>query len=111
MIKEKLKLKKVQQEISQLENHTIVCGYGRNGKQAVDKLKHFNQPCVVIEKRKDEVADLERDGILFIEGDATKDEDLLLTGIDRARSLITALPSPFSISVKISLAFHFPATT
>ncbi|MDV7187220.1 potassium channel protein [Lutibacter sp. TH_r2] len=90
---EKLKLKKVQKEISQLENHTIVCGYGRNGKQAVAKLKHFDQPCVVIEKRKDEMADLERDGVLYIEGDATIDEDLISTGIERAKSLITALPS------------------
>lgn len=88
-----LKLKKVQQEIQSLKNHTVVCGYGRNGKQAVAKLKEFNQPCIVIEKRKDEIGDLERDGILFIEGDATNDDDLKKLGLDRAKSLITALPS------------------
>ncbi|NLP57552.1 TrkA family potassium uptake protein [Lutibacter sp. B1] len=90
---EKLKIKKVQQRIDQLENHTIVCGYGRNGKQAVAKLKQFNQPCVVIEKRKDEIADLERDNILYIEGDATNDDDLTKLSLDKAKSLITALPS------------------
>ena len=90
---EKLKMKKVQDQINLLHNHTIVCGYGRNGKQAVNKLKQFNQPCVVIEKRKDELADLERDGVLYIEGDATIDEDLISTGIENAKSLITALPS------------------
>ncbi|SFS74197.1 potassium channel family protein [Lutibacter maritimus] len=88
-----LKLKKVQQEIQSLKNHTVVCGYGRNGKQAVAKLKQFNQPCIVIEKRKDEIADLERDNILFVEGDATNDDDLKKLGLDRAKSLITALPS------------------
>ena len=88
-----LKHKKVQQEIQNLKNHTVVCGYGRNGKQAVAKLKQFNQPCVVIEKRKDEIADLERDNILYIEGDATNDEDLKKVGLERAKSLITALPS------------------
>ncbi|SDX17344.1 voltage-gated potassium channel [Lutibacter oricola] len=90
---ERLKMKKVQDQIKLLHNHTIVCGYGRNGKQAVNKLKQFNQPCVVIEKRKDELADLERDGVLYIEGDATIDDDLILTGIENAKSLITALPS------------------
>lgn len=88
-----LKIKRVKRQISTLKNHTVVCGYGRNGKQAVGKLKQFNQPCVVIEKRKDEVEDLERDGILYIEGDATNDEDLVQAGLDRAKSLITALPS------------------
>jgi voltage-gated potassium channel len=88
-----LKIKKVQQEIQNLKNHTVVCGYGRNGKQAVAKLKQFNQPCIVIEKRKDEIADLERDHILYVEGDATNDEDLKKLGLERAKSLITALPS------------------
>ena len=88
-----LKIKKVHQEIQNLKNHTVVCGYGRNGKQAVAKLKQFNQPCIVIEKRKDEIADLERDHILYVEGDATNDEDLKKLGLERAKSLITALPS------------------
>lgn len=92
-ILEQLKQKKVQQKIQNLKNHTVVCGYGRNGKQAVAKLIQFNQPCVVIEKRVDEVAELEKDNILFIEGDATNDDDLAKLGLERAKSLITALPS------------------
>ena len=92
-ILQRLKQKKVQQKIQNLKNHTVVCGYGRNGKQAVAKLIQFNQPCVVIEKRVNEVAELEKDNILFIEGDATNDEDLAKLGLDKAKSLITALPS------------------
>lgn len=90
---ERLKHKKVQQKIQNLKNHTVVCGYGRNGKQAVAKLIQFNQPCVVIEKRVNEVAELEKDNILFIEGDATDDDDLAKLGLENAKSLITALPS------------------
>ncbi|GGK44325.1 MULTISPECIES: potassium channel family protein [Flavobacteriaceae] len=92
-ILEQLKQKKVQQKIQNLKNHTVVCGYGRNGKQAVAKLIQFNQPCVVIEKRVNEIAELEKDNILFIEGDATNDDDLAKLGLERAKSLITALPS------------------
>ncbi|UMB60514.1 potassium channel protein [Lutibacter sp. A80] len=92
-ILERLKHKRVQQKIQNLKNHTVVCGYGRNGKQAVAKLIKFNQPCVVIEKREQEIAELEKDDVLFIDGDATKDEDLAKLGLERAKSLITALPS------------------
>ncbi|MHB1147439.1 MAG: potassium channel family protein [Lutibacter sp.] len=88
-----LKLRKVQQKIKKLKNHAIVCGYGRNGKQAVIKLKSFNMPCVVVEKDKELLEELENDNILYIEGDATVDESLQKAGIQSANSLITALPS------------------
>ena len=88
-----LKLRKVQQKIQNLKNHTIVCGYGRNGKQAVIKLKNFNMPCVVIEKDKALIEQLERDNILYVEGDATQDESIQKAAVHNAKSLITALAS------------------
>jgi len=71
-----LKYKKMQQKIQKLDNHTVVCGYGRNGRQAVVKLKKFNMPCVVIERNKELLDELERNNIMYIEGDATGDEGL-----------------------------------
>jgi voltage-gated potassium channel len=88
-----LKLRKVQQKIENLKNHTIVCGYGRNGKQAVIKLKNFNMPCVVIEKDKALIEQLERDNILYVEGDATQDESIQKAAVQNAKSLITSLAS------------------
>lgn len=88
-----LKLRKVQQKIQNLKNHTIVCGYGRNGKQAVIKLKNFNMPCVVIEKDKALIEQLERDNILYVEGDATQDESIQKAAVHNAKSLITSLAS------------------
>ncbi|MDO9275121.1 MAG: potassium channel protein [Lutibacter sp.] len=88
-----LKLRKVQQKIQHLKNHTIVCGYGRNGKQAVIKLKNFKMPCVVIEKDKALIEELERDNILYVEGDATQDESIQKAAVQNASSLITALAS------------------
>lgn len=88
-----LKLRKVQQKIQNLKNHTIVCGYGRNGKQAIIKLKNFNMPCVVIEKDKALIEQLERDNILYVEGDATQDESIQKAAVHNAKSLITALAS------------------
>jgi voltage-gated potassium channel len=88
-----LKYKKMQQKIQKLKNHTVVCGYGRNGRQAVVKLKEFNMPCIVIEKDKELLVELERNNILYIEGDATGEEVLEKAALQNAKSLITALPS------------------
>jgi voltage-gated potassium channel len=88
-----LKRKKVQQKIDKLKQHTIVCGYGRNGMQAINKLRSYQQKFVVVEKDKELISSLEEDGILYIEGDATTDEVLLKAGIENANYLITALPS------------------
>ena len=89
----KLKFKKVQKKILKLNNHAIVCGYGRNGKQAVLKLKKYKMPLVIIESNENRIAELEEDNLLFIKGDATKDEVLEKAGIRKAASLIIALPS------------------
>ena len=88
-----LKYKKMQQKIKKLKHHTIVCGYGRNGRQAVVKLKKFNMPCVVIEKDKLILQELDENNILYVEGDATSDEALEKAALQNAKSLITALPS------------------
>jgi voltage-gated potassium channel len=89
----KLKFKKVQKKILKLNNHAIVCGYGRNGKQAVLKLKKYKMPLVVIESDENRIAEIEEDNLLFIKGDATRDEVLEKAGIKKAASLIIALPS------------------
>ena len=90
---EQFKHRKVEKKIKSLKGHTIVCGFGRNGKQAILKLKNYNQQFVVVEKDKEIVAELDVNNLLNIQGDATLDETLLRAGIKNATTLITALPS------------------
>ena len=45
-----LKQKKMQKIIDNLSGHIIICGYGRNGKQAAKKLLAYNRTFVVIDK-------------------------------------------------------------
>ncbi|MBE7652254.1 potassium channel protein [Tenacibaculum finnmarkense] len=90
---DQLKTKKVQKKIEKLKGHTIVCGYGRNGKQAISKLHSYNQKLVVVEKYDDIIKELDEHEILNIQGDATTDEALLKAGILNADYLITVLPS------------------
>jgi len=88
-----LKRKKVQRKIDKLKKHTIVCGFGRNGMQAINKLKSYQEKFVVVEKDKELISYLEEEGVLYIEGDATTDDVLLKAGVENASNLITALPS------------------
>ena len=90
---EHFKHRKVEKQISHLKEHTIVCGYGRNGKQAILKLKNYNKDFVVVEKNKDMSELLDSEELLNINGDATLDETLISAGIKKASYLITALPS------------------
>ncbi len=85
---------KVNKEIQKLSNHIIVCGYGRNGKQACEQIHSGGIQFVAIESNPAIIAQMrEEEGILFVEGDATRDEVLIEAGIDRAQGLIAALPS------------------
>jgi voltage-gated potassium channel len=86
-----LKKKKVKHQIESLQNHVIVCGFGRNGAQAAARLKAYKRPFVVIEKDK-EIIEKNEEEVLFVEGDANEDETLIAAGLKRANFLITTLP-------------------
>lgn len=87
----KWKQKKNRNKMDKLQEHTIVCGFGRNGRQAVDRLKRHDYPYVVIEQDKQLIAAHENE-IFFYEGDVLSDESLKAVHIDRAKYLICALP-------------------
>ena len=87
------KQKKVQEQINSLKNHVIVCGYGRNGKQAVEKLQDYKQSFVVVEMAEEIIERLQELDIPFVQGNAIEDETLRKAGIERASTVICALPS------------------
>ena len=87
------KNRKVRNKIQQLKDHVIICGYGRNGRQAVSELLDHNVPIVIIENNEDTIERiLENPDLLYVHGDATRDEVLTMCQVDKARALITALP-------------------
>ncbi|MCX7771363.1 MAG: potassium channel protein [Proteobacteria bacterium] len=90
-IKEVFKKRKMKKKVEGLSEHYIVCGYGRMGSIIVKELLANKVPVVVIEKNKSNIP--ENDNIISFEGDATNDEVLKTAGIERARGLITVLPS------------------
>jgi voltage-gated potassium channel len=83
--------RKVQRRIDKLDNHYIVCGYGRIGGVVVQEILKVSPDVVVIEHAPELVEQLKRDGIMHLAGDATDDGLLVSAGIKRARSIVTAL--------------------
>jgi voltage-gated potassium channel len=87
-----LRKKRKIKHLESMENHIIVCGYGRNGKQAVQKLQDYNRDFIIIEKDQQVIDDALLDEQNFFRGNANEDDVLISAGIERAATLITALP-------------------
>ncbi|MCB0823717.1 MAG: potassium channel protein [Bacteroidales bacterium] len=75
-----------------MQNHVIICGYGRNGQQVANELTVLRDQFIVIDQNHEVVAKNEEDNTPVIEGDATQDEVLLKANIQTARALVTTLP-------------------
>ncbi len=76
-----------------MENHIIVVGFGRNGKQVVDELQSRGLEVVVVDKNHNIVINNMGMPATFVEGDATEDDILIKAGIKSAKSLISSLPN------------------
>lgn len=85
---------KVQQEITKLSGHVIVCGFGRNGSQSAHVLYSEGTKFVVVENSEEDVRYLKEHfpNYLVLLGDATQDDTLIRAGIKNAKALITTLP-------------------
>ncbi len=87
------RLRLMKSKIKKLQDHVVVVGYGRVGRQAAEALRDNHVPFVVIEKKPERVARALQEGMLVLEGDASEDEVLRAANIERARGLIVATGS------------------
>lgn len=83
---------KVKKRIEKLKDHVIICGFGRNGKQAATDISGHDKDFVIVESKPDVVHHLRDTDYLYVEGDATQEGTLELANIMSARALITTLP-------------------
>ena len=74
--------------LEQLNDHIIVCGYGRVGKSVVHQLSAEKLQFVIIETESERVLHLHELGHLALHGNAANEELLRAAGIDRARGLV-----------------------
>lgn len=91
-IKQILDRKRMSQTIKTLQDHVIICGFGRMGQILTKKLADVQVPFVVIDNNADRIEQAESLGYLVYMGNATDDTVLFKAGIESARALATVLP-------------------
>lgn len=78
-------------QLEKMEDHYIICGYGRIGHRIGQVLVDADIPIVVVENRDSSIQRIREDGLLYVEGDAQEENVLIEAGIERARGLICTL--------------------
>jgi len=85
---------KMEKKMGKLEDHIIICGFGRNGRQAARKLKQYNKSFVVIDTREMQMETHEGlENTLYIKGNATEESNLEKANISKASFVICTIPS------------------
>ncbi len=79
--------------IRNMQDHVIICGYGRIGNEIAQQLQLEDVPILIVEIDPISKDLAEKQGLKVMLADATLDETLLLAGIDKCRSLVIALSS------------------
>jgi len=92
--KKDLRELRLKRNLSKMDDHVIVAGYGRVGKQVVSDLLELKKKVVVIESNLSLIEDLEgKMAFQFVGGNATKDEVLIRSGIEKAAAIVACLPN------------------
>ena len=68
--------RRMKQQLAELHDHLIVCGFGRVGENACQTLSEGRRPFLVIDDAPAKVSEARAHGWLALEGDATHDEIL-----------------------------------
>ena len=85
--------KKMKKEISKLNDHVIICGFGRIGQNLAHRLARHNVPFIVIDPNAETIAEAKTHGYICLEADATDEDVLRSAGLDRASTIVFGIQS------------------
>jgi Trk K+ transport system NAD-binding subunit len=91
-IQNALGLRRMSTEIDKLQDHVIVCGFGRLGQMLCRELRAAGVRFVVVERSEARFQQARGLGYLAISADATEEEVLREAGVTRAKTLASVLP-------------------
>ncbi len=86
------KLYNMKRKIAELQGHVIICGFGRNGREAARIFSESGKDFVVIETTGSKREELPFEVPFYLNDDATRDETLKEAGIEKASAIISTLP-------------------
>ncbi len=90
-LKNILEKRKMNQQIAKLQNHYIVCGYGRIGQVISELLEENNRRFMIVENDPEVIQVIEEKNYLVLQGDASDDDVLIQAGIEQATGLIAVV--------------------
>ena len=85
--------KKMTRELSNIQGHIIICGFGRLGHDLAKQLGHRNETFVVIDVDPEKIIAANEKGSLSVTGDATDEAILEMANLKNAKAIVTALPT------------------
>lgn len=92
-LKETFRRSIMEKKLAKIENHFVVCGFGRIGSVICQSLTDNERDFVVVENDAEEVKNITKAGHMYVEGDAADDDILIRAGIERAKGLIAVVSS------------------
>lgn len=81
----------MKKQLEKMENHYIVCGYGRIGHRISEVLQEADIPVVVVENSDSSIERIRNDKLIYVQGNAQEESVLKEAGVERARGLVCAL--------------------
>jgi voltage-gated potassium channel len=88
---------RLKKRMKRMKDHVIVCGAGSTGRHVIEELLATGAAVVAIDMRESELREIAskfpRAEYTYIVGDATDDDVMAQTGLERARGLVAALSS------------------
>jgi voltage-gated potassium channel len=89
----RLRERRFRRWLQAMQDHVILCGYGRIGREIANQVTREGVPLLVVDPDPERGAAAEEQGLAVLAADATLDETLVAAGLLRCRSLVVALPN------------------
>lgn len=84
----------MERKLADMQNHYILCGFGRVGVAVYEELMKRNQKVIIIEKNEKRLEDLEEnENVILLNANATEDKTLKKVNIDKSLGVIVATGS------------------
>jgi voltage-gated potassium channel len=90
---ERSRRRKMQRRIEDLNDHFIVCAYGRVGRAVARELEREGAPFLVVDPKEDLTERMHEDGVAYLVADPSEEPVLRAAGLERARGLVCAVDS------------------
>lgn len=87
-----LGIQRVNREVRRLNDHIIICGFGRMGEILAEQLQRQRQSFVIVDNDADRIGEAGQSGYLALNANASEEDALRSVGIEKAKNLVTTLP-------------------